>query len=373
MNTLALDGRTRLPTIESTRKPVEEYWESYAPNGIHSTRLDDVLDPLDGYLLTLFLNCSPEGIIVVDLASAVSQGATTAAILNNPSPRKVLAWTGSQSNLLAEALREYAQEVTDHEALELVSEADPPSNLNPRRGLIVLLDAKAGDRDQLITAIDRWSTTYPDAVFLVLGIGSIGTNGAADSLVKSRAENCRIWLARELADPLFSSQLAIHAPIHHAFATLALDRMQQLFSGNIHYLDLLWTMNRSAIIAGGADLEAMQSHPSAAPVMAELHELRRQLAHEREELRRLRDRLARTETALAAHSSSFQGDSLSSNSHASSDSDPRASSRVRIIRKLCAPDGTWRHRTVTRSRRAVQLWRVFGTWYVIRRVFRRDA
>ncbi len=408
------DSRPRLPSIMTTRQPVEEYWEEYAAAGPLGPDLDEVLPPLDALLIHLLVDLHAGRFVLVDLAAQATRGASTVVALNHPAPRRVLAGLrpGPDGDEVAAALRQY---VGGHRAtavpLEFLAGADVPADLPPRHGVVVLADARAEDPDGLAEAVGRWFDTRPDALVLLLGVGPVNESGAVEALLRAcRPETGRrLWLARESAEALASSSLAVIARRDHPHAASDVARLAALYTGNVRYLDLLWAMNREAIRGTGSDADTLRSHPTGSPVLNELNEWKGKAQSAGEELARLRQNVSEARQAtglvegqLAAareEAAALRGDRDRTEQQLAADRAQAAriqahaealwgavverdrllglmqrslayrfALRVRRGRSWLAPDASRRYRLLCRVRRVFQIWRGQGLWSVLKRV-----
>jgi len=349
----ATDRRPTLPTISVTRPPVVSYWTGYAPAIAGGAELDNLLSPLDGHLLHLFLEVSAGGVTVVDLAAETTAGTSTIAALSRANTR-VYAVAGQTSDpgSVAAALMAYKQEHAGQStAFETISENDPPAVATAPAGLIVLVDARAGN---VAATIERWLTARPEAVILILGVGLVGASESLEAILQTCGSSSgrRLWLARELAESLAASRLAIVSLAGRTAAATAVTRVAGLFSGNVSFVDLLWGMNRQAISSAGADRMALEQHGNAAPLIHELNTLKRQMARlnseaSLEKLAELTSMVHDRDQHIREIQSSFGY---------------RLLGRTKRLRRLVAPDNGVIHRTWL-------YWRRNGTIALLRRPF----
>ena len=369
------DPRPTLPTIRSTREAVEAYWDEFAPTAPVGPGgdLDHALDPLDGFLVHLLLDFLPRGVVVVDLAAGDSRGATTTAALNHPSPRRVIAAAGRDdvSADVAAALGEYARHRGAAPRLDFLASPHLPADLAARNGLVILADARSGDPAELAGSVARWLDARPDAVVVVLGVGPVGEAGVLDELLLAcrAGSGRRLWLARELAEALVGSRLAVVARQGHPHADNALVRVAHAFTGNVRYLDLLWDVNHAAIRNARVDVEALAAHPSGEPVTAEINRHKEHADAARKEAERLRAALktAQAERERAVNellaAVAVRDDELGA---LRSSTVYRLVMRAKRFRQWLAPDGSVRHRAVRTARRGAQVLKGEGVGSFVR-------
>lgn len=365
------DPRPVVPTIRWTREAVEAYWDEFAPTDAIGPGADlgQALDPLDGFLVHLLLDFLPRGVVVADLASGVSRGATTAVALNHPSPRRVLAAVGRDvsADSVGVALGEYARHRGTAPRLDVLATPNLPPDLAARNGLVILTDVRTAEPATLAESVGRWLDARPDAVIAVLGVGPVGEAGVLDELLLGcrSGSGRRLWLCRELAEALVGSRLAVVARQGHPHADNALVRITHAFTGNGRYLDLLWDVNLGAIRAAGADVQALAAHPSGVPVMNEINKHKQLADAARQEADRLRQLLHDMEAAAVRDLAALRA------SVAHRDRELwelrsgfvyRAALRAKRFRQWVAPDGTIRHRALRKARRGSQILKAEGVW-----------
>jgi chromosome segregation ATPase len=93
-----------------------------------------------------------------------------------------------------------------------------------------------------------------------------------------------MWLARELSGVLSTSSLGIIARKDNQEVADALGRIEQLYTSNYHFLDLLRTQNQALLEASGVDAELMKLPNVRWHLTAEMDECKR-LTQESQELR----------------------------------------------------------------------------------------
>ncbi len=390
----AFDKRPVIATISSCRAGLEAYWETLgeAALGVPPAELNPLLSPLDAFLFQMLLESGPKGLVVADMAAGDTFGATTATALVHPTPQRVLAWMnrGSDTEEIAEALRQYARRSDGGPRLEFLASDDLPANLVARKGLFVVVDSRTADPAALAKAVKRWQSTHPDSVIVVLGIGPVGESEALDELLNlCRADTGRrLWLVRELADAVISSQLVVIARTGLELAETAIRRIVLSYTGNIRYLELLCDLNTSAIRKTDSDHTALWAHPSGSPVLAEIEALKQQIHAAREEAEGVQVRvrslesLAYSEAIAHQHFAAAYGEMvLIANAqtalveqrtqelatiHASFGF--RAGLRLDRVRRLLAPNGSYRHRCLRKMRRGLQILRGQGVGALLKRI-----
>ena len=104
----------------------------------------------------------------------------------------------------------------------------------------------------LAEEIGHWLDEQPDALVLVLGLGRVGDCPAIASLLSLCAPELgkRLWLLRELSEVLMASHLGLVARHDHPHVADVLLSLQQFYTGNYCYLDLLRQVNLAAFREG---------------------------------------------------------------------------------------------------------------------------
>ena len=139
------------------------------------------------------------------------------------------------------------------------------------------MDLRGEGTAERADAIRRWLYEQPDALVLLLGLGRVGECPAVESAIRlcSADSGRRLWLLRELGEVLAASGLGMVARHDHPHVADILLRIQNLYTGNYRFLDLLKSVNLAEIRAAEIDLEVLKTHPSSRALMAEQDEPRR--------------------------------------------------------------------------------------------------
>jgi hypothetical protein len=281
MNPAALDQRPKFPSILTIYRPVEEYWGSYRPASAHGPDAGLVLDPFDALLAHLVLELAPGFPVLVDLAAESTAGASSVIGLTHPHVRRVVAVArgGSlASDRAVSALRGYVRGRTPGLApLEVIAMEEMVSSLSDQAQVVILADARGGDAARLAEDVRLWLDELPDAMVLLLGLGRVGECPAIEALLRvcSGDSGRRFRLFRELGEVLAASHLGMVARDDHPHSGEILLRLQLLYDGNFHFLDLLKSANLAAMQAAQVDAEVMKTHPLSRPLRAEIDALRR--------------------------------------------------------------------------------------------------
>ncbi len=288
MDPTILDKRPLLPSILTIYRPIEEYWESFKPGGARGPDPEQVLDPFDALLIHHVLDLCPGLPVLVDLAAGVTAGASSLIGLTHPHVRRVVVVSEGESRKVdraSSALRAYVRSHPPGLApLDVVSLAEMPASLTDQAWVVILADAKAGSAEALADRIRLYLDALPDALVLLLGVGRVGDCPALESLVRlcSTGSGRRFLLIRELGEVLAASHLGMVARHDHPHTADILLRLQLLYTGNYTFLDLLQSLNLSAIRAAKVDDDVMKVHWTAHALRAEADEQRR-AAHEARE------------------------------------------------------------------------------------------
>ena len=81
-----------------------------------------------------------------------------------------------------------------------------------------------------------------------------------------------------------ASQLGLVARHNHPHLDDVLLRLQQCYTGNYRYLDLLRQVNHAALREAGIDADLMRDHPFSWALSAEIEELKREAREARKQL-----------------------------------------------------------------------------------------
>jgi hypothetical protein len=288
MHSTIEERRVPVPSIASVYRPIEEYWEASRPVGLSDTRVSAVLDPLDAFLVHRLLELAPGRPVLIDAANAGTGGASSLIGLYHPRVRAVWAVADPESvpsrRALA-ALRDHLDGGHSRRApLEIMGESELPERLVDRPGAVILADARAGDVTSLAEDIGRWLDARADALVLVLGLGRVGDCPAIASLLSlcPPGSATEFRLLREVSEVLMSSRLGIVARRDHPDLAGVLERLEQFYTGNYRYLDLLWRANFAALREANLDADALRAHWSFGAISAEIEGLKR-AAREAEE------------------------------------------------------------------------------------------
>lgn len=372
----------QLPTIHGVYQPVEAYGERHA----HGIDPEDLLPPLDAFLIHLMLNFLPARPTVVDLAADSTRGLTTVLGLTHPRVRKVLMGEDEGTDGYRSALEQFVAEYEP--ALDAVLEPLPirtgarewqsiGSVRDKRSGHVFFL--RAGDQaiEPLASTMRECLAVDPNGLVLILNLGQVGECEAVRTLldVCGSDNGPRLWLLRELADGLRSSRLGLIASRENRMAEEVLKRLRRMYTSNFDFLHLVKKACLDAIKAADVDEAALKAHPTGwlvenreavARLEHALNEVRSEVVFLKNDLsaaqyeaanlrgaweqcgvacetmQALRWELCQRDQALAA----IQG-SLTY----------RLASRLARLRRWLAPEGSWRFRAYRKFRRVLALGR----------------
>lgn len=292
--TATIEERRRpLPSVASVYRPIEEYWETYQPVGSPElAALPEALEPLDAFLIHRLLDLISGRPLLVDAAIGGTGGASSLIGAHHPRARGVWAVADAKSASARRALAALRQHLDACESrtapLTTVMTEELSENLAGHAGTVVLVDSRGVESAALAREIGLWLDASPDAVVLVLGVGRVGECPAIESLLSlcSPRSGRRFRLLRELGETLMSSRLGLVTRDDHPDIELALGRLEQLYTGNYRYLDLLWRANHAALREANIDTEVLRSHPTFGAISEEIEGLRRAVreANERADL-----------------------------------------------------------------------------------------
>jgi SAM-dependent methyltransferase len=281
MNPTMSDNRQPLPSILTVYRTVEEFWESSGHVGGLRDDSVQVINPLDAFLIHRIFDLMPGEPVVIDAAMEKTRGASSVIALVHPRVRGiwVAADRGSADSIRAvSALRSYMKRRGSVSAsLEVFAWSELQTKLTDRRNALILTDARRKDPASAAQEINRWLDERPDAVVLVLGLGSVGDCPTIASLLRfcdPRSGN-QVRLMREVSEVLMGSRMGLVARRDHPGVAGMLRRLGQSHAGNYRYLDLLRQVHQAALREANVDAEVMKNHPTFWPLLKELDDLRR--------------------------------------------------------------------------------------------------
>jgi hypothetical protein len=370
-------------------RPIEEFWESFGPAaaggvvavgagvGDDGAGPEGALDPLDAFLVSRVLELLPGLPILVDAAVAATGGASSLIGLAHPHVRSVVAAAGRGSRAAdraVAALRGYARSRGSALApLDVIARSELPAALDGEAGVVILVDMRSEDAAALAGDIRLWLEGLPGAVVLLLGLGPVGSGTAIESLLRlcTPGSGRQFWLLRELGEMLAASHLGVVARHDHPHIADVLLRIEQCYTGNYGFLDLLRQVNQAALRTARVDEETLRSHPSSWPLRQELDELRRAAQEAKDQAAEATRALARKALEMEALGRALQ--------RAQERAEARAPLPVRValrtyrrIRPRLATSplgGAWRG--AKRLRRRLAPTPVGGAWRLGKRVVRK--
>jgi hypothetical protein len=281
---------SRIATIDSVYRPLERYLERFdpTPDG------PGLLSPLDAYLLHLVVEFCPRPAFVADLACHATAGTSSVVCLSNPGVSRVglaapCAAPGPRGAGLGDLLGDFLADEGDparRQAVLALDRAEPPwapirAALAHHEQPLFLLDATEPDRDG-IPQVAAILEEFPRALALVIGVGRAGECEAARRLVVACHERSpyRLRLLREAAAPLLESRLALVARRDCRFAAPLVRRIEQLFTTNYDFLNMLrdscmYAVDRGIVERLDREIEELRSRiepPCTHPVEREIIE-----------------------------------------------------------------------------------------------------
>ncbi len=298
MNPTIQDRRQPLPSIVTVYRPIEEYWESSRPAGGPGPEPSEALDPFDAFLVHRLLDLVPRPPILVDAALVPTHGASSLIGLGHPRVRAVWAVTDPGSpparRVLAAVRGHVRARGHDLAPLKAKAHSELPAGLAEQPGATILTHARAGDGASLAEQVDHWLDAQPEALVLVLGLGRVGDCPAIASLVShcTPESGKRLRLLRELSEVLMASRLGLIARHDHPHVEDMLLRLQQCYTGNYRYLDLLREVNLAALREARIDADAMRNHPFSWALTVEIDEAKRAAWEAQVALQAAREQLA---------------------------------------------------------------------------------
>jgi hypothetical protein len=217
------------------------------------------LQPLDAYLIHLMLNLLPHRPTLVDLAADATWGTTTVLGLTHPRVRTVRIPEPGGGRDYRFFLERYR---TEYEPAPTATPELLTALSGTSRGQVFLLPADYQATDSLIDHLQECLQTDPDGLIVVLGLKSVGHCGALQALLQACGDGSerRFWLLRELGDCLLSSQVGLIARRGNGVAEGVVKRLQQLYTTNFNFLNLVKKACLAAIQAADVDAAALKAH-----------------------------------------------------------------------------------------------------------------
>jgi hypothetical protein len=347
--------RPRLPSVLSVSQPLEQYRAELSKRIPRGGDAVAALEPLDAYLIHLFLDSHPGEPIFLDLASESTAGTSVLLGLLHPRQPRVLAACGP----LPGDRRAYRGVVEDFlqrqgkplSRLQWLSGSEPPPELSGESDVLVLVEESrpAVDRE-----VEHWLNVLPSAVVLIFGLGAVGDCAAIDALLQRFPSGSprRFALLRDCGEALSASRLGLAADRDNASAEMALRRLKQLFAGNYSFLGLLRSVTEQAIRSTTSDAVVRESSGLFLEWNQEINQLKQAAQQAREAA------AARAEELhVLRRSASY-----------------RLSERLRRWRHQFAPEQTWRYHLLQLLYHAARIWRQGGfrslLQHIVHRCFR---
>ncbi len=293
--------RPLLATMTTVHREVEDFWQSHWPSA-DVPKPGAPLSVLDAYLFHLVLDLMPAPPVLIDLAAESTSGATSLIGLAHPRVNRVMTQCSGLS-AAANALGSYSRQ-TREIPLEIVEKATPIGLANRRVPVVVVMDAR---EPEIAQTLREWLENGPQTLAILLGLGKLGQCPAL-GMLSSPDPDREFGLIRELGEVLAASSMGIVARREANLTTGVMDRLQGLFAGRFGVLDLLRTVNHSAIRAAGIDADAMRSHVWSWALTSEMDRARDAASVAKKEAAEEIERLLRTiwdsrqETAAAIRS-----------------------------------------------------------------------
>lgn len=275
MSLMVRNKRPQVPTILSVYGPIEEYWTSSRLARSIGLDPEQVLDPFDALLVHLVLERTPGSPVLVDLAIEPTGGASSLIGLTHPHARRVVAVSTGETEKADRILSDLGEFNRGRDAglvpIDVIPAADLTASLPELSHAVILADVRGGGMATLADDIGRWLDAQPDALVLLLGLGRVGECPALGSLIRlcTTDSGTKLRLFRELGEALAASQLGMVARQDHPHAAEILLRIQNLYTGNYRFLDLLKSVNLAEVRAAQIDAEVMRTHPLSRGLVAE--------------------------------------------------------------------------------------------------------
>jgi hypothetical protein len=283
LNSAVADAPPQRPNTFTIYGPVEEYWSSYAPGEARGVAPapEEVLDPFTASLIHEVLGLVPDRPLLVDLATGATGGATSLIGLNHPHVQRVVAISDENSpetRRVLSALDAYLRSGPSPSAsLNVLPAGQMPGALSRESWVVILVDMRHGDIGKLEQDIRLWLRERPDALVLVLGVGRLGESGVMECLLGlcGAGSGRRFWSMSDCGEVFAASDLGIVTRDDHPWAHEIIAGLRQRYTGAFPFLELLRSVNQSALEAARIDEKAIKDSPLSQALMAEMEGLRR--------------------------------------------------------------------------------------------------
>lgn len=383
-----------LPTIYRAYKPVEEYLDALARVGGDEAPV--TVAPVDALVINLLVTLCPDRPTLVDLAGDATHGASTVLCGTQSRASRVIsrrrAERGDWQSFLTRFLDHYeANSLAPPREVEFgdaTLDLGPRDDVFPAVAPVLVFLAADGNPGDLAQRVRGWAERGPDVVVVVFGLGDTGACEHVGRLVAAFDADAahRFVLPRERAAALHAGTLGLVYSRGNDYLEHVLSRLAKLFTGNFSFLGLVKKACEDAVRAADVDNAILESHPLGPAAgtrrrIAELEQalaaagegcknLQQTLAACDEELRKrgaqlecARQRTAELEYALAVAHRQAQEITGSLTF--------KATARFRKVRRLAAPDGSFRHRVLQKTVRVLRVWKLGGLREILRRTVKR--
>jgi hypothetical protein len=272
MSPTTLDDRPLQPSVMAIYRPIEQYWATYGPVDGATISPEQVLEPLDAFLMHLVLGMTPAPAVLVDRAASATFGSTSLLALRHPNVRRVVAVAGGESGQLEAQLTEFGSAAARQRdgtlaALEVVDGLDWSRAFGGRPPVVVVYDARSCRADNLVAVLEQDMNAWPDALALFLGLGWVGECPAIEALMRHKTgqKGTRFRLMRETAEVLGPSRLGMMCRNDHPYANEITERIRGLYTSNYSYLDMLRRVSDATLTtaSGGGELRKDTLHTLA--------------------------------------------------------------------------------------------------------------
>lgn len=334
-----IDIRLPLASIQTVFTPIQEFWRRHLddakPHGAPAA--------LDLLLAHLLLELHPGQPLIVDCAANTMAGSATVMAVNHQNEYRVLS---TATGVVAGALAEYTAAKRGQSVHTITADAPIPETID---GTVLLLDASElkSDAESLLNRL----LERPNRLVIVFGIGSIGHCLAAENLCRNCGSGTgrRMWLVRELAESIATSQLAVIASERHPHVQHIIDRLGLRYRGNFRFIEMLEQTVARAIADSGADELAATSHPCAQTLRNQVDEAKRAANDAKRQIEVLTAQLKHYERIADSSDDAMKLAALSTEIHAIRNTlSFRTAERMRRVRRKLAPEGTISHKVFKR-------------------------
>jgi len=235
-------------TLFSCHRAVELYRRRLADRPEAGSPASCHLMAIDSFLMRQLAVYYPAAPVVVDFAAEATHGETTVFWLAAPGIKRVVSPQGQAAGSWQDSFRDALEhlDLEDTAIHPAISISDPAGledirrHLDPPSPVIFLLAQREEESPKLARRLDELVQVRPDALILVFPLGLIGRSQSIGEALEFCAQRkaYRLTVLRELGPFFASCQLGLIYPADNQDVPVVLERIRQLFDGNLSVVTL---------------------------------------------------------------------------------------------------------------------------------------